>query len=86
MLVVKKAVSLEAWSGPDGSRKLRFPDFLTTAKDGGKDVSLTHQQLLRPGHSPGTHIPQGYIAIRRIYCKEKFHDTIWDCGQRPSDL
>jgi len=25
------AVSLQAWSGPEGSRKLRFPDFMTTA-------------------------------------------------------
>jgi hypothetical protein len=24
-----KAVPLEAWSGPEGSRKLRFPDFMT---------------------------------------------------------
>jgi hypothetical protein len=31
-----KAVSLQAWSGPEGSRKLRFPDFMTTAQDGGK--------------------------------------------------
>jgi hypothetical protein len=31
-----KAVPLQAWSGPEGSRKLRFPDFMTTAKDGGK--------------------------------------------------
>jgi len=30
-----KAVPLQAWSGPDGSRKLRFPDFMTTAQDGG---------------------------------------------------
>jgi hypothetical protein len=37
-----KAVPLEAWRGPDGSRKLRFPDLLTTAQDGGKVVSLTH--------------------------------------------
>jgi hypothetical protein len=27
-----KAVPLQAWSGPEGSRKLRFPDFLTTAQ------------------------------------------------------
>ena len=27
-------------SGPEGSRKLRFPDFVTTAQDGGKAVSL----------------------------------------------
>ena len=26
-----KAVPLRAWSGPEGSRKLRFPDFMTTA-------------------------------------------------------
>ena len=26
-----KSVPLQAWSGPDGSRKLRFPDFMTTA-------------------------------------------------------
>jgi len=43
-----KAVPLEAWSGPDSSRKLRFPDFVTTAQDGGKVVSLTH----RPPFSP----------------------------------
>jgi hypothetical protein len=26
-----KAVPLQAWIGPEGSRKLRFPDFVTTA-------------------------------------------------------
>jgi hypothetical protein len=26
-----KAVLLQAWSDPEGSRKLRFPDFMTTA-------------------------------------------------------
>jgi hypothetical protein len=34
-----KAVPLKAWSGPEGSRKLRFPDLFTTAQDGGKFVS-----------------------------------------------
>jgi len=38
-----KAVPLQAWSGPEGSRKLRFPDFMTTAQDVGKVVSLTHR-------------------------------------------
>ena len=41
-----KAVPLQAWSGPEGSRKLRFPDFMTTAQDGGKFVSLTHRPHL----------------------------------------
>jgi hypothetical protein len=31
-----KAVPLQAWSGPEFSRKLRFPDYMTTAQDGGK--------------------------------------------------
>ena len=50
-----KAVPLQAWSGPEGSRKLRFPDFMTTAQDGGKVVSLMHQPPLPPGNTPGTH-------------------------------
>jgi hypothetical protein len=50
-----KAVPLQAWSGPEGSKKLRFPDFLTTAQDGGKVVSLTHRPHLPPGNTPGTH-------------------------------
>ena len=37
-----KSVPLQAWSGPEGPRKLRFPDFMTTAQEGGKVVSLTH--------------------------------------------
>ena len=40
-----KSVLLQAWSGPEGSRKLRFPDFVTTAQDGGKVVSLTQCRL-----------------------------------------
>jgi len=50
-----KAVQLQAWSDPEGSRKLRFPDFMTTAQDGGKVVSLTHWSPLPPGNTPGTH-------------------------------
>jgi len=30
LLVKSKAVPLQAWSDPEGSRKLRFPDFMTT--------------------------------------------------------
>ena len=50
-----KTVPLQAWSGPEGSRKLRFPDFMTTAQDSGKVVSLTHRPPLPPGNAPGTH-------------------------------
>ena len=50
-----KAVPLQAWSGPEGSRKLRFPDFVTTAQDGGKVVGFTHRPPSPPGNTPGTH-------------------------------
>ena len=41
------------WSGPEGSRKLRFPDFMKTAQEGGKVVSHTH----RP------HLPQEILLV-----------------------
>jgi hypothetical protein len=47
-----KAVPLQAWSGPDGSGKLTFPDYMRTAQDGGKFVSPTHRLLLPPGNAP----------------------------------
>jgi hypothetical protein len=50
-----KAVPLQAWSDLEGSRKLRFPDFMTTAQDGGMVVSLTHRPPLPPGNAPGTY-------------------------------
>jgi len=43
-----KAVPLRAWTCPEGSRKLRFPDYVTMAQDGGKVVSLTHRPLFTP--------------------------------------
>jgi len=52
---VVKAVPLQAWSGTEGSRKLRIPDFMTTAQGVGKVVSLMHWPHLPPGNSPGTH-------------------------------
>ena len=50
-----KSVPLQAWSGPECSGKLRFPDFMIMAQDGGKVVSLTHRPLLPPGNTPGAH-------------------------------
>jgi hypothetical protein len=50
-----KAVPLQACSGPEGSRKLRLPDYMKTAQDGGKVVSLTHGPPLPPGNAPDTH-------------------------------
>jgi hypothetical protein len=53
--VTGKAVPLNAWSGPEGSRKLRVPDYMTTAQDVCKVVSFTHRPPLPPGNAPGTH-------------------------------
>ena len=50
-----KAVPLQAWSGPEGSGKLGFPDYMRMAQDGGKVVSPTHWPPLPPGNAPGTH-------------------------------
>jgi len=36
---------------PEGSRKLRFPDYITVAQDSGKVVSLTYWPLLTPRKS-----------------------------------
>ena len=40
-----KAVPLQAWTGSEGSRKLRFPDFMTTAQDGGRLSALRTGRL-----------------------------------------
>ena len=40
---------------PEGSRKLRFPDYVTTAQDGVKVVSPKHRPPLPPRNTSGTH-------------------------------
>ena len=83
--VKDKAVPLQAWSGPEGSRELRFPYFMTTAQDGGKVVSLTHRPTLPPGNTPGTHFgrPQNHSATGRVMSLKNYNDTI---GNRTRDL
>jgi hypothetical protein len=77
-----KAVLLQAWSGPEGSRKLKFPNYMTTTQGGGKVVSLTHRPPLPPGNVPGTHFcqrlsrTQGHSAIGRITSMKNSNDTI----------
>ena len=45
-----KSVPLQSWSGPEDSKKLRIPDFMTTPHEGGK-VSLTRRPHLLPRKS-----------------------------------
>ena len=42
-----KAVPLQAWTGPEGSRNLRLPDFVTKAQYGGR-LSVLHTGRLYP--------------------------------------
>ena len=87
-----KAVPLQAWSGPEGSRKLRFPDFMTTAQDSGKIVSFTHRPPLPPGNAPGTHFcqrlspPRAIVRSEGFYVNEKFQWHQLGSNKRPSDL
>jgi len=50
-----KAAPLQALTGPEGSRKLRYTDFVTTAQDGGRLSVLRTGRLYPLGNVPGTH-------------------------------
>ena len=92
---IGKAVPLQAWSGPEGSRKLRLPDFMTTAQDGG-EVSLTHRPLFTPQEIHLVLISvRGWVDPRAIVRSEGFYvnNTRWDrtrdlpiCSAAPKPL
>jgi hypothetical protein len=78
-MVKGKAIPLQAWTGPEGSRRLRLPGFESVS---GKVGSPTHQLPLPPRNIPGTYScsrlsrPHGHSAAGRIMSLKTSSDTI----------
>ena len=87
-----KAIPLQAWTGPEGSRRLRFPDF--------KTVNTWRWQGCQP-YAPAAFTPRKYSRYsflledestpgpqcgQKDYVNEKFQWHHREANPRPSDL
>jgi len=79
-----RAVPLQAWTVPGGSRKLRFPDFVTTTQDRGRLSALRTGRLYPQGillvliSVRGRDDPRAIVRSEWFYVNEKSTDTSWD--------
>ena len=78
-----RTIPLQAWTGPEDSRRLRLPDFkeIGTCKVV-RLSALRTSRLYPPENIPGTHFcqrlsqPQGHSAAGRIMSMKNSNDTI----------
>ena len=84
-----KAVPLQAWTGPEGSRKVRLPQIswqwhrMVVGCQPYAPAAFYPQEILPVLISVR---PQGHSAIGRILCQWKIHWHQLGSNQRPSDL
>ena len=80
-----KAVPLQVWIGPEGSRMLRLPDFKTFGAWMGKVVSPTNQPPLpRSKYSWYSFLLRGWVNSRTIVRSEELYQ--WKMPMKPSGI
>jgi hypothetical protein len=77
-----KTFSLQVWTGPERSRRLRLQKSLENLHEYRYNINSSHRPPLPPGHIPGTHFfwrlsrTQGHSATGGIQSRNKPNDPI----------